>query len=94
MNKERVINKLISDGYTENQARITVLELMDLSESLEPALKKWVENGTETEACAEGFSLMELKTKYQMTYPAALLSIDWLIKEPQTAINVIKQGIR
>ena len=45
MNKERVINKLISDGYTENQARITVLELMDLSESLEPALKKWVENG-------------------------------------------------
>ena len=29
-----------------------------------------------------------------MTYPAALLTIDWLIKEPENAIRSINRGIK
>jgi len=29
-----------------------------------------------------------------MTYPAALLTIDWLIKEPERAMRSINRGIK
>ena len=32
--------------------------------------------------------------KYNLKYPAALLSIDWVIKEPNIAISAIEKGIR
>ena len=35
-----------------------------------------------------------LRNKFGMTYPAALLTMDWLIKEPEKAIESINRGIR
>ena len=42
----------------------------------------------------EGFKLSELNQKFDMTYPAALLTIDWLIKEPERAMRSINRGIK
>ena len=42
----------------------------------------------------EGFSILEFMSLYNMAYPAALLTIDWLIKDPQTATTAIKKGIK
>ena len=41
-----------------------------------------------------GFSLLELKRKFDMTYPAALLTMDWLIKDSENAIRSINRGIK
>jgi hypothetical protein len=38
--------------------------------------------------------LSELKLQYKLTYPAALLTMDWLIREPEKALASIKRGIR
>ena len=94
MNKELITRKLIAHQYPEKQASLVASELMAVDSSLVPYLEDWIETDSETDYSVSGFSLMKLKDKYQMTYPAALLTIDWLIKEPEVAANAINRGIR
>ena len=52
---------------------------------------KWLEDADGTEDYeAHGFSLSGMMEKYKMTFPAALLTMDWIIKEPEIAIKAIK----
>lgn len=94
MNKELITRKLIARQYPEKQASLVASELMAIDCSLVPLLEDWIETDTESNYSVPGFSLMNLKDKYRMTYPAALLTIDWLIKEPEVAAKAINRGIR
>ena len=53
-----------------------------------------IEKDEETDYSFQGFTLMGLKNMFEMTYPAALLTIDWLIKDPIEAVNAITSGIK
>ena len=57
-------------------------------------LNSWIETERCTDFVIEGFSLLSIMKKYDMSYPAALLTIDWLIKEPQIAKNALEKGIK
>ena len=81
-------------GYTEKQAKSAATELAQIDPRLKEALDNWLADETENDFSVEGFSILELKEKFEMTYPAALLSIDWILKEPEMAINCINKGIR
>lgn len=85
---------LINRGFTEKQATRLTEELSNIDERLQKALEKWLKDGTETDFSAEGFSVIGLKQQYEMTYPAALLSIDWVLKDPDNAVICIKKGLR
>lgn len=85
---------LINRGFTEKQASRLTGELSNIDERLKTALEKWLKDGTETDVSAEGFSIIGLKQQYEMTYPAALLSIDWVLKDPANAVKCIKKGLR
>lgn len=85
---------LIKRGYTQKQALLLSKELKDIDERLKPALDNWMKDETETEFMAEGFTILGLKQQYDMTYPAALLSIDWILKDPNNAVKCIKKGLR
>ena len=61
---------------------------------MQEALQHWLDQEEETDFQIEGFKLSELKQKFDMTYPAALLTMDWLIKEPELATKSINQGIK
>ena len=91
---EKIIAKLVSAGYPEAAAKVTAQELSKIDSSLNKALCSWLENGDETDMTVEGFSLSGLKVKHKMTYPAALLTMDWLIKEPKEATIAITRGIK
>jgi len=91
---EKIIEKLISVGYPENAAKMTAKELSQIDNSLIAALNLWFQADEETDMTIEGFTLSELKTKHKMSYPAALLTIDWLIKEPEIATKAITSGIK
>ena len=80
--------------YPERQAILTAQELTELSDSLQPLLSSWIEKDEETDYSVQGFTLMGLKNMFEMTYPAALLTIDWLIKDPIEAVNAITSGIK
>ena len=85
---------LINRGFTEEQSARLEEELSNVDERLKTALEKWLKDETETDFSAEGFSIIGLKQQYEMTYPAALLSIDWVLKEPDNAVKCIKKGLR
>ena len=80
--------------YTEKQASLLVKELMQVDLRLIPVLNKWVDDGIETDFNVCGFTLLEIKSRYNMTYPAALLTIDWLVKDPKVATEAIEHGLK
>ena len=91
---DQIKNILISRGYTEKQALAVIPELLKMDDSLQQGLQCWLGNEEEMDYTVEGFKLSELKQKFDMTYPAALLTIDWLIKEPERAMRSIYRGIK
>ena len=91
---EKIISKLISSGYQEFAAKTTAHELLQIDNSLNTALSSWLETGIETDMTIEEITLSELKSKYNMSYPAALLSMDWLLKEPPVAKAALTKGIK
>ena len=94
MNKNEIIRALIANNYPEKQAFSVAEELIHLDNSLLPLLNSWILKEEETDVTIEGFSLIELKNRYKMTYPAALLTMDWLKKEPQLASYAIGKGLK
>ena len=91
---KRIKQKLMERGYNEKQAIVASKELLGLDERLKGAFSLWMDKDKETDFTIEGVCLLNLKAKFKMTYPAALLTMDWVIKEPEKAINSINRGIR
>ena len=54
----------------------------------------YVETKEEGDFAAHGYSVKDFVEKWQLTYPAALLTMNWLLKEPEEATVLLKQGIR
>lgn len=94
MDIKDIIQKLTECNYSEKQAPLVAKDLLLLDTKLVRLLEEWVENNTETDFKVEGYSILAFKEKLNMTYPAALLTIDWLIKEPSIAKEAINQGIK
>ena len=91
---ENIKTILVERGYPEKQALSVASDLLKIDTSLRNALQHWLVTEKETDFQIAGFKLSELKHKFDMTYPAALLTMDWLIKEPEQAIRSINRGIK
>ena len=91
---EKIKEVLLERGYTDKQVNAVIYDLMTIDESLKKGFSLWIELEKETDYTIQGITLSELKNKFGMTYPAALLTMDWLIKEPEKAIESINRGIR
>ena len=85
---------LIERGYPQKKAISIASDLQAIDPALQNGLQSWLADQTETDYLIEGFKLSDLKQKFDMTYPAALLTMDWLIKEPELAKKSIQRGIR
>ena len=85
---------LIERGYPQKQAISIASDLQAIDPALQNGLQSWLADQTETDYLIEGFKLSDLKQKFDMTYPAALLTMDWLIKDPELAKKSIQRGIR
>ena len=85
---------LIERGYKADAAKLLIVSLSRINGKLQPLLDAWLKNESEGDIVVEGISLMALKKKHNLKYPAALLSIDWLIREPEKAKAASIKGIR
>jgi len=94
MKIEKIQQTLIGHNYSPRIAEKVASELMLLEAPLVPLLESWIEKGEETDYEASGYSVKGFMTSPGMKYPAALLTIDWILKEPEKAIAAIKHGIR
>lgn len=90
MNKNEIKSILINRGYSEKDAELVSADLEIIDDAcLKEALDEWLKTGTENDVCVHGISINELIEKRQYTYPAALLTLDWINKEPDIALNVV-----
>lgn len=79
----------------EKQAEKTAANLSKISDSLRPVLDSWIKDGTfDGDKEYEGYSINTLMKKYHMQFTGALLTADWLIKEPEAAKKALKRGIK
>lgn len=93
--EELVYKTLLERGYDEKSARKVLPDLLNLSEPLKSLLMAWLENEKQqSDYFVAGFSVSEMQKERGMNYPAALLTIDWLIKEPKNAKRSLTKGIR
>lgn len=91
---EKIKQMLLERGYAGKQVNTVINDLMAMDESLKEGFSLWIETEKETDCTIKGITLSELKKKFGMTYPAALLTMDWIIKEPEEAIESINYGIK
>ena len=95
MDKNYIYNVLLERGYDEKSAQLVTTELMTLNKPLNTFLERWMQNESDiSEYSDQGYSIKQLMEERNMTYPAALLTMDWLMKEPNTAIASLKRGIK
>mgnify|MGYP000103969878 CR=1 FL=1 len=65
-----------------------------ISDELKPILNAWLESGLETSDIEyNGYSINSLMKKDGMKFTGALLTLDWLIRDPKKASAVIEKGI-
>lgn len=82
-------------NYSEQDSKIVCEDLNRIDNALLPALNNWIKDieyidNTEY----NGYSISSLCADYDMNFIAALITLDWIIKEPETAIDALKDGIR
>ena len=70
------------------------VKLKGISDDLKPILNTWLKFGVENSDIEfNGYSIDSLMKKDGVKFTGALLTLDWLIREPQKAILVIEKGI-
>ena len=80
---------------TPQEASQVVTELKALSPELIPHLKAWIKNEAYIfENEYEGYSMKSLMKDYGMAFTGAILTLDWLIREPERAKEALSYGIR
>ena len=82
-------------GCSEEKAETIEKKLQEICPELKPVLREWLETGKEdSDKTYEGFSVNRLMKEYGMRFTGALLTIDWLIRDPKAAKKAIGEGIR
>ena len=93
--KDRLYRTLIERGYQEESAKTVLDDLLHLSEPLAKMLNNWLDDeNKQSDYTIDEFSITRLQKERGMKYPAALLTMDWLVKEPEDARRSLNKGNR
>lgn len=91
MKAEKIIQILIEEkNYDKVQTERLVPKIEALPVDIKDALVKWVESGDVSSPEYNGYTVDKiLKAKPGMTTLAAFLALDWIRKDPKTAIKAV-----
>ena len=94
MMKENIVQILVSElGYLDHVADITADDLINLQPQLQPILKKWLSDREVENVETNNISITQLISR-GYTFPSALISMDWLLTEPEIAIKELSNELR
>ena len=95
MDKLEILEILMQRGYTQRNASQVAEEMVNIAPQLQQYLEAWLMDKSYNENYEVGeYSLKRLQEERRMNYPAALLTMDWLIKEPEAALRSLNRGIK
>ena len=88
------LDKLAERGYDGYSGKVMSEKLSNVNPMFTEGINQWLANGQEQDYEILGIRLSDLKRKFALTYPAAILSMDWLIREPENAKRSFERGIK
>ena len=94
MNQQQIKQKLTECGYPERFLDVVSKELMSVSSSLQPIVENWLVSGEEKDYVFDGYSLLDLRDSKGFQYPAAILTLDWIMTDPEKAVLALNTNRR
>jgi hypothetical protein len=83
-----LVSRLVSEfGYSPYAAAVTAKELVTAHPRVQEAFYHWWRTGKVTDLEVEGYNVRRLANERGMNPIAALLTLDWLLKEPKAALE-------
>ena len=79
-------------GYSFEKAPETAERLLSANKKIQDAFIDYLKDKTVSPLTIEGYDMKFFMQKYKMSAVAALLSLDWIIREPERAKKIIKRG--
>lgn len=92
MKAEEIKISLNKHGFDEKYIHEVLGELVDLSPELIPSLQAWLDGKIMKDIQVGDWTIETLMATFKMNFIAAILSLDFLIKNPELAKRVIEQG--
>ena len=85
--------RLISEfSYTESGAELLMEKLANVSAQLLPHLERWWRTNEAMNISVGGHSVSTLMANNGMNPMAAILTLDWLLRDPDKAAKAIASG--
>lgn len=82
-------------GCEIKEASQIARDLQDVVPELRHHLDAWIENESyQSDEMYEGYSLRSLTQDYNLNFTGALLTLNWLIRDPSAAKKALRYGIR
>lgn len=94
MERNKIIEILKEQGYPAFMLDKTSTKIENLSQPLKEVFSMWVERGIEPSFSIKGYSYQTLIEKFNMKPVGAFLTLDWIIREPEVAIENLNRGIK
>lgn len=97
ISEELFVSKLmkIDADYNSISAKRIYEQLSNSDSDIQFAALRWVESNIEPNfEKIEGWDIHRMKSELGMNTLAAILTVDWLRKDPQKALSAIKEGIK
>jgi len=79
-------------GYSQLEIGFLRAKIEGLSSELRAVLEGWLQSGSLTEIVIEGYSMTDLMQRKGLEPVAAILTLDWLRREPDAARQAIENG--
>ena len=83
---------------TQKVPKNQIQELSQMIQKTNPIILKafeaFISDGTEPDLCIENYTCKGLMQEFGLSLTGALLTLDWLLREPEEAKQAIKDGIK
>lgn len=83
---------IMQADYKPHVAEITADDLLAAQPPIQQAFETWQDTGVLPELEIESYTAQRLIEEYHFHPVAALLTLDWLMTDPQEALTALKYG--
>ena len=94
MERTKIIELLNEHGYPTFMLDKTADKVECFSPLLMEAFEYWAKYGIEPSFAIKGYSFASLIEKFKMNPIGAFITLDWIMREPDKAIEKLNCGIR
>lgn len=92
---EKIIEKIMEKSHcTKAEANDLFADLKLIDSKLKPVFEAWINDKPFKDISVGDFSIKSLMSDYDMEFTGALLTLDWLCKDPDMAVKALRHGIK